>query len=188
LSKIPNLYKEVGLGKGALMTNDDIKDATSTEKECARQLLEEAVSALRTMIANMEDRYIDDLGLTRKDPILQARAEAQKSTCLVPVGAESTSNRKPVCLLTFGGSKDYERHPAPDRLLLALRAANIWGEMTDQRMLANGYPPDPYDGMSLGDEIAEMGYYEAKFGQFTPRPTTWEELAQGLGQPNGYCP
>jgi hypothetical protein len=44
------------------------------------------------------------------------------------------------------------KHPPPDPLLLAYKAANIWAKMTKgMRLLANGEEADMYDDMSEGD-------------------------------------
>jgi hypothetical protein len=186
-SKISKFYKEVRLDETILAENDLVKDATSVEIERARVLLEHAFLALRAMIANMKDDEIESLGLTGNDGIKQARIEAQENSCKLPASVEPINDRKPVCLLTFGGSKDGNMHPAPDPLLLVFKAANIWGKMTNQRLLANGQPPDIHGNMTEGDYLAELAYYEAKFGPLEPpRPKTWEDLAVGLGQPNGY--
>ena len=92
-----------------------------------------------------------------------------------------------MCLVTFGDPEDESMHPTPDLLLLAFGAANIWGRLTDQRLLANETVPDPYDDMSLGDIIAETAYCMAHFAH-PMQATGRENLAHGLGQPNGYVP
>ncbi|KAG7339176.1 hypothetical protein IV203_020329, partial [Nitzschia inconspicua] len=92
--------------------------------------------------------------------------------------------RKPLCLVEFGDGADEGKHPAPDPLLLAYKAAAIWGMATDQRLLANGEPQDPSANMSEDDYLAEFAFLEARSG--FKRPQTLEDLAIGLGQPNGY--
>ena len=51
-------------------------------------------------------------------------------------------------------------------------------------MLTNGMDLCVDDNMSVGDIIAEEAFYDWKFGQW--KDPTWNELAKGLGQPNGY--
>jgi hypothetical protein len=97
----------------------------------------------------------------------------------------SKEDRKPLCLVTFGDANEKSKHPPPDPLLLAYKAANIWGSMPHGfRLLANGEKPDLSDDMSEGDYLAEMAFLEAR-SYYAPTPT-WIEFAVGLGQPNGY--
>ena len=73
-------------------------------------------------------------------------------------------------------------HPAPDPLLLVLRAANTFGMLAGMKMLAAASSDD--DNISEGDIMAEEAYLEAR--EQSLRPTSWLDLATGLGQPNGY--
>ena len=113
------------------------------------------------------------------------RLGKESKHCHVPAAMDPPKipkDRRPVCLVTFGNPEDEAKHPAPDPLLLALRAANIWGKLTDFALLANGSSEDA--DISEDDMIAEAAYYEAKFG--LSQDLAWEELAQKLGQPNGH--
>jgi len=102
--------------------------------------------------------------------------------CSVPASIDAANDRRPVCLVRFGSHENYEEHPAPDPLLLALRSANIWALLVEFPLLANGLSEE--DCISEGDMIAEAAYFEAKF--CSSRELSWEELAQRLGQPDGY--
>ncbi|KAG7338143.1 hypothetical protein IV203_034368 [Nitzschia inconspicua] len=87
-------------------------------------------------------------------------------------------------LVEFGSVGDEDKHPAPDPLLLVYKAAAIWGMVTKKRLVSNGEAQDPSADISEGDYLAELAFLEARSG--FKRPQTWEALAIGLGQPNGY--
>ena len=188
---VPHNYKRVGLSDTILTKNKLTRDATKDEVETARIFLTEAVIALRHMIANLTDDDISATNCVRHDPLKQARFEARLGRHNVPrVVSEGPQDLhdspRPVCLITFGDSGNQNMHPAPDPLLLVAKAANIWGKMTGMTMLANGVY-DPYPDMTEEDYMAEMAYCEMLFGpSLGPRPQTREDLAAGLGQPNGY--
>jgi hypothetical protein len=72
-------------------------------------------------------------------------------------------------------------HPAPDPLLLAVRAAINWSWRHHQKLLASGEPEEEEDEL---DVLAMEQFLEMRQAQL--RPKTLEDLARGLGQPNGY--
>jgi hypothetical protein len=109
----------------------------------------------------------------------------EKAECILPQWNENVQNRKPLCLVKFGQMDEEGKHPPPDPLLLAYKAANIWAKMTKGiTLLANGEKSDLSDDMSEWDYLAEMAFLDARSGHF--KPHSWEELAVALGQPNGY--
>jgi hypothetical protein len=86
---------------------------------------------------------------------------------------------------TFGDANEEGKHPPPDPLLLAYKAANVWAKMTEKyRFFANGEKPDIYGDSSEGNYIAECAFYDGRRGYY--KPHSREELGAGLGQPNGY--
>ncbi|KAG7372731.1 hypothetical protein IV203_018874 [Nitzschia inconspicua] len=154
------------------------------EVNIACDFLRAAVLALHDMIANLSQDELT-LGVDpnhKANTLLQASEKARDLLCKVP-GPITPLGEKPVCLITFGGHEDVDMHPAPDPLLLVLKAANIFGIMAGMTMLANG-PSDDDSDISMGDIIEEEAFLEAR--ERALRPQTWEDLARGLGQPNGY--
>jgi hypothetical protein len=60
-------------------------------------------------------------------------------------------------LVKFGEPLEEGKHPPPDPLLLAYKAAAIWAKMTDKfRLLANGEKPDSDDDTSDDDILEEV--------------------------------
>jgi len=159
-------YKKAHVHDNFHLTNKCTRDAKTKEIETARSLLHKSVMALMEL---------------KKGAVGGNEVEKGKE-CSVPASIDAANDRRPVCLVRFGSHDAYEEHPAPDPLLLALRAANIWALLVRFPLLANGLSEE--DCISEGDMIAEEAYFEAKFG--SSRELSWAELAQRLGQPNGY--
>ncbi|KAG7369542.1 reverse transcriptase RNA-dependent DNA polymerase [Nitzschia inconspicua] len=183
-----SVYKKIGLADDKLLTVKHTRDAKPEEVSMARVLLETAILALQDMIASLSK---EDLSYcenpnenVNKKPLHQASEKAKKLLCKVP-GQVSNHDlgEKQACLITFGDQKDADMHPAPDPLLLVLKAANIFGIMAGMEMLANASSDSDSD-VSTGDIIEEEAFLEAR--EQALRPKTWEDLARGLGQPNGY--
>jgi hypothetical protein len=118
--------------------------------------------------------------------LTQALAHVRENVRTLPkLIKKNLDERKPLCLVKFGELQEPETHPPPDPLLLADNAAAIWSKMTKtRRLLANGENVDIYEDMSEGDCIGEMAFLHARCGYI--KPQSWEESADGLGQPNGY--
>jgi hypothetical protein len=101
--------------------------------------LEAAVVALHDMIASLTEEELDYVTTPNEttNQLRQAHEDAKSMKCKVPRPLSTTqSGGKPVCLLTFGDHSDTSMHPAPDPLLLVLRAANTFGIMAGMKMLA----------------------------------------------------
>jgi hypothetical protein len=183
----PEDYVLVRLRTDAVMEGGVVRDAKMSEIEDARTTLIEAILALRSLLAQLTDQQIQGLDLNDKGrmDLENARKNAKKTYYNLPELIENTTDRKPLCLVTFGEASEEDKHPPPDPLLLAYKAANIWGSMVKgMRLLANGEKPDLSDDMSEGDYLAEMAFLEAR--SYYAKTPTWEELGARLGQPNGY--
>ncbi|KAG7339030.1 hypothetical protein IV203_022678 [Nitzschia inconspicua] len=178
-----NIYTDIKLGSKNLLDDEHPRDAKPEEVNISCEFLRAAVLALHDMIANLSQEELRFCANPNQktNPLQQASEEAQNLLCKVPVPV-SPLGEKPVCLITFGG-EDVDMHPAPDPLLLVLKAANTFGIMAGMTMLANG-PSDDDSDISIGDIIEEEAFLEAR--ERALRPQTWEDLARGLGQPNGY--
>jgi hypothetical protein len=177
-----DVYKTIGLSDLALRSVEYTRDAEQDEVNLARTFLAKAVCALLDMIAGLSEEELD-YATTSDDTLRQAHKEAQDMICKVPSPLPTNeSGEKPACLVTFGNLNETNMHPAPDPLLLALRAANIFGIMAGMKMLASAEPDDSDE--SVGDIIEEEAYLEAR--EQSLRSKSWDDLARGLGQPNGY--
>jgi hypothetical protein len=72
-------------------------------------------------------------------------------------------------------------HPAPDPLLLAVKAAINWSRKNNQPLRAAAEPLEEEDEL---DDLAEEEYLERR--KYHDKIKTWDDLARGLGQPLGY--
>lgn len=70
-------------------------------------------------------------------------------------------------------------HPAPDPLLLAVKAAVVWSTRHRQQLLPSGEVEDDVDSLSIQ---AEEEYVERL--RQARRPKSFQDLAARLGQPN----
>ena len=172
------LYKNINLTDSSLLEISHTRDATRKEIEDACAMLRESVLALHSMIANLSQ---DDLDAASGDNLEKARQAAKDGQCKVPILIGSEAPRKPVCLVTFGNANDSDKHPPPDPLCLALKAANVFGIMSGMKMLGIAEDCCDYD---IRDAMEEEAFLQ--WQQQANRPKTWEDLARGLGQPHGY--
>jgi hypothetical protein len=85
--------------------------------------------------------------------------------------------------LTFQAHSAGIGHPSPDPMLVVAKAAEVWSRRQDQPLLAGGLVGDEDDRSSLS-VLAEEQWFEQR--QESLRPQTWEDLARGLHQENGY--
>ena len=88
-----------------------------------------------------------------------------------------------VRMVTFHDVSDADHHPAPDPLLLAVKAATIWSRRKNQPLKAAAEPQEDDDDDELS-VLAEEQFLERRANAL--RPQTWDDLARGLGQPLGY--
>ena len=185
------LYDVIGLTRSALcdIKHEHTRDALRWELEMACEFLKEAVLALVEMIAIREGNEFN-VGKPEDEateqPPDKSMSDVGNNNYRIPcLRSGSEQDDKPVCLVTFGNHEDTDKdpkHPAPDPLLLVLRAANTFGIMARMKMLAAGSSDD--DEISEGDRIAEEAWLAAR--EELLRPKSWSDLARGLGQPNGY--
>jgi hypothetical protein len=196
-------YCEVQLNSDKVIASNVTRDALPEEVETARQLLCQAILALGQLVQERTDDEIEDITkvdekdsdetksrkMSRRE-LLKQRRQVFADRFNLPEKVEeedrsiNSTAKRPICLVSFSSVDETDGHPAPDPLLLVLKAANIWGCMVNMPLLANGKECDPYENMSDGDFLAEEAFYEWKFGAM--KDPSFEELARGLGQPNGY--
>ena len=197
---VPALYHAVGVNTAAVLEGGTVFDATGEDIEAAREILIHAVLAVRNLIVNhFSDEFVASLPFSNDkmknasfNTLRDVRSFAEQPFCFLPMKIMDddhggvSNQRKPVCVVHFAGNNVDENtnfHPAPDPLLLVVKAATVWGQMTNHPLLANGSEPD--SNMTEGDYIAEAAYCDSVFGE-PKRAETWQELAEGLGQPYGY--
>jgi hypothetical protein len=106
----------------------------------------------------------------------------------VPVAKnQQDDSQLKVRIVEFADVSDEQRHPAPDPLLLAVRAAATWSWRHNQRLKAAAEPQEEKDdGEDELSILAEEQFLEWRRNLY--RPKTWDDLARGLGQPLGYQP
>jgi hypothetical protein len=169
--------KEVCEGCGML---DKVEPTASpAEIEVSRKLLEQVLCGMAFSLL-MHDRTIPKESL-------QAFETLQKtfSNVVGGVTVPSEIQDERVCrvrMVTFGRVGERVMHPAPDPLLLAVKAAVVWSTRHEQQLLAGGeVVEDDADSLSIQ---AEEEYLQKAVQSY--RPDTWEDLAAGLNQSNGF--
>ncbi len=96
---------------------------------------------------------------------------------------EDGDNFPPVRKVTFGPVGDTTLHPAPDPLLLTVKAAVVWSTRHRQQLLGSDEVED--DTTDDGLSVQAMEKYLAWADQLHRHKST-EDVAAGLGQRNGY--
>jgi hypothetical protein len=167
----------IGMGEGMLKRGDI---ATVEETEVARCMLKQVVCGLAYSLirerADLTDVQQTALEVLRRDLSIQA---PETLGLRVP---NLTNQNLHVRKVTFSGQND-EGHPAPDPLLLTVKAAINWSWRHGQKLLAGGELSDDDEASELS-ALAEEQYLEWQRERL--RPKNRQDLAQGLGQPNGY--
>jgi hypothetical protein len=134
------VYVEIG------MTSDgDL--ATPEQINTARKALKAVVLGLHYSIRHR--RRIVDSDLVGQKESLEALKQLrqridQSNEAIVPGGIPLTgiSNEIRVRLIWFGSHSDISKHPAPDPMLLCVKAAINWSWRNNQQLLAAGEQPD----------------------------------------------
>ena len=76
-------------------------------------------------------------------------------------------------------------HPAPDPMLLTVKACSVFSKLQDQKIVGSAEPEeDSWDEM---DYIALENYIEYRESLLKP-PSDWDDLAKQLGQAGTRCP
>jgi len=158
--------------------------ASAPQIEKARQLLEHVLLGMAYSLLNRCQEKWNEL----------FAAEDLRSSFLSPTGimklqvpdAVASKEKLKVRVVEFSNhtalnGEATEGHPAPDPLLLAVKAAINWSRRNKQPLRAAGEPPEEEDEL---DVLAEEQYLQMCDDQY--RPKTWDDLARGLGQPLGY--
>ena len=147
----------------------------------ACSLLKTSVLALAEMVKGLQDIELEGLNENTKKQLKNNRDKIGDEV-LVPAMIDEDADELPngirVFKATFTDHDQNEGHPAPDPLLLAFKAANIFGRMTGLKLLANGEIPDPFGSEQHIMAVEKyLDWYQSNL-----KDVSREELARGLGQ------
>jgi hypothetical protein len=163
--------------------------ATESEIEEARKLLKPVILGMAYWLKNRSEAFERELtDDTLRPKLNKLRGDFTTQTgggVTVPVAKSGQDySQLKVRIVEFSAVNVEGQHPAPDPLLLAVRAAATWSWRHGQQLKADAEPQEEEeDELSI---LAEEQFLERRknFG----RPKTWDDLARGLGQPFGYQP
>jgi len=153
--------------------------ASAPQIEKARQLLEHVLLGMAYSLLNRFQEKWNELPAA-EDLRSSFRSPTGIEKLLVPDATLSTEKLK-VRVVEFSNYDTPDEHPAPDPLLLSVKAAINWSRLHYQDLRAAGEHPEEEDEL---DVLAEEQYAEER--KKLHRPKTWDDLARGLGQPLGY--
>jgi hypothetical protein len=153
--------------------------ARPEEIEMARKLLESVICGMAFSLQGKDHPLLPKDSL---EPFTQLQKDFPELYVTVPL-LQTTDIRDllRVRKVAFGPVGDRSMHPAPDALLLAVKAAVVWSTRHKQQLLAGGELEDDTDIRSL----QAMEDYLTWLDQLS-RPKSLEDLGTGLGQPSGY--
>jgi hypothetical protein len=150
--------------------------ALGDEVEMARVLLSHAVGA----IAYLATTPPADLNA---NDIRPGSLPVIGRMVLTPAVSHLTIPRvRKVRFLGHDNQGSHQGHPVPNPMILAAKAAVVWSTRSGMR-LAAGEEPQHGDWTEFDDLDAEE-YIQVHARSL--RPQSWEHLAHGLGQPNGF--
>jgi hypothetical protein len=166
--------------------------ATPGDVAKARSLLEHVVKGMAySLLKRFPHTFTDNLNDTQKtkfDKLRNAFINLRGRGVVVPKGADALPQR--VRMVEFASSSSATGHPAPDPLLLAVRAAVNWSARRNQRLMAAAEPKDDDEDDEL-DRQAEEEFLAWREEEQEREEQAWRspseaELARRLGQPDGY--
>jgi hypothetical protein len=139
------------------------KTATPLELETARGLLEATLKGMAHSLTGMSKRTHRFLNGKHWSIIKELQTKVSLTgKVIVPnrrAASDDSSDQVRVAKITFWSHESGQGHPAPDPLLLSIKAAINWSSFHDQKLLAAGDPPEDVDS---DDEsyIAEKTYLD----------------------------
>jgi hypothetical protein len=179
------------------------------EVEIARHLLERVVRGLAcSLLQRFPDAVAGRLNAAQKAALDELRAKLRGRGLVVPKasGGGGGGRRAARCceppprvrMVEFGSASSSSPppsatglHPAPDPLLLAVRAAVNWSARHGQRLLPAAAAEHKDDTDDELDRLAEEEFLEWREEEQERQERQWRhpseaELARRLGQPHGY--
>jgi hypothetical protein len=153
----------------------------------ARDLLTDTVLALAYSFHHRRERMTDgahvrSIQALERIALTYADAAVDGQGIKVPTERQHPLDNLRVGLIEYAGHDGSTGHPAPDPMLLVIKAAINWSWRNNQKMMMEGKPEEPE--VDELDILAEERYLE--FHQESCRTYSLEELAARLHQPNGW--
>jgi hypothetical protein len=155
-------------------------EASDANIEVARSMLKQVLCGLAHSLMR-EGRDLPDSQIEALNELKKPFQTPQTMRLQVPISSKRNLRVRKVSFSQYGGTEGV--HPAPDPLLLTVKAAINWSWRHEQQILAGGELSDDDEASELS-VLAEEQYLE--WQQDMLRPKNRQDLAQGLGQPNGY--
>jgi hypothetical protein len=174
----PHLRTTIGVVCSGMGMLERGKTAEFEDISVARNMLDQVVRGLAHSLMR-QDRDIPNEQINAWEELRRPFQAPDVLGVKVPIPV-TTNQIIRVRQVTFGGDGG---HPAPDPLLLSIKAAINWSWRHHQKLLPAGELSDD-DEASERSVLAEEQYLE--WQQELLRPKNRQDLAQGLGQPNGY--
>jgi preprotein translocase subunit SecD len=165
--------------------------ASASDIETARKLLVEVILGMAYWLKHRSEAFERELDTTEKAVTSKLQTLRVEFTALSVDGvkvpdaqSEQEYSQLKVRIVNFCDVSDTEHHPAPDPLLLAVRAAATWSRRHGQPLKAAAEPQDEEEEEDELSVMAEEQFLERRRNSW--RPKTLDDLARGLGQPFGY--
>jgi len=147
-----SVYRQTGLADAELF--DFRQCASAKEIRCAHKLLQTTIMALADHVKNFPQKFTHDAArssMMGRQSLVNSKAIPLPADMDPPI--ENARNR--VCLVSFGSHGTQQGHPAPDPLLLIMKAAVIWCYMTGLQLIANGENIEEEDDDDDDDEFLD---------------------------------
>ena len=148
--------------------------ASKDQLETATNLLQYMLKAILKVKNNHMSNDIDD------------EHQYERGQTVIPILRDANGVR--VAKVGFGAPDEAHRHPAPDPVLLTVKAAVNWSRRYDLPLAAKPEPPEEEEEeWGELDQLAAEQYIEWRESQIKP-PDNFHELAAGLGQRDAVRP
>jgi len=148
---VSDVYVKVGLAREQLYESRSF--AAPEQIAVAQQLLRNTMMGLADYIHNVSASPNSGLPEAVKSYFHAMRRDRDWEKIPLPASQQDPSSAKAlekVCLVSFKSHRDETGHPAPDPLLLGMKAAVVWSHLSNFRLIANGIKEhddyDDYDG------------------------------------------
>ncbi len=133
------VYRATGLAEGSLF---HLRQCASADQFIlAHELLQTTIMALADHVKNFPQAFTDAIA---RSSMMGRQSLVNSKAIPWPINMDPPNEeaRSRVCLISFGSHGTREGHPAPDPLLLSMKAAVVWCYMTGFELIANGEKSD----------------------------------------------
>ena len=166
--------RNIDIETGTYIVVNEEPPASKEELETATNLLQYMLKAILKVKNNHMSDDIDD------------EHQYERGQTVLPI--LRNANGVHVAKVGFGAPHEANRHPAPDPVLLIVKAAVNWSRRYGLALAAKPEPPEEeeeeWDEL---DQLAAEQYIEWRESQIKP-PDNFHELAAGLGQRDAVRP